>query len=464
MDAQGRESRSWRSVGLLGIAAMLAACSLKAVTFTPDGTQGSDAGPSVGLPGQGSDAGPAAATCSDGIQNGDETDRDCGGSCGPCAVGLACSAGADCTSRSCQAAVCRAPSCSDGIQNGDETDRDCGGSCGACAVGLACAGSADCSSRSCQDALCRDPSCSDGIQNGDETDRDCGGSCGGCADGATCLAADNCQSRVCTNSSCQVATCTDQVQNGAETSTDCGGSCAGCGIGISCGVDGDCLAGGICDAQVCRFARSCAELQQHRPGSPDGVYSIAPAGVPFAAVCDVARGGWTLLLKANGDPTLGYGAVFWTDTNLLDPTDLTTGPGNAKYQSFLDLPITTLLGDLDGFRYTQAFPLPITAHDIFSNGPSYVMGYPTFNTGAPNWATQPNCQIFGVDTDKGFGLTRFGWSANQEDDCTSNDTAIGFGLQNNAVASRGAGYECLAGGCVPDIIVNQPGNGLLWGR
>lgn len=47
----------------------------------------------------------AGPTCSDGIQNGDETGVDCGGSVCP-----AC------------------PSCNDGIQNGDETGIDCGGS------------------------------------------------------------------------------------------------------------------------------------------------------------------------------------------------------------------------------------------------------------------------------------------------------------------------------------------------
>jgi len=44
-------------------------------------------------------------TCSDGIQNGNETGVDCGGSCPAC------------------------PTCTDGIQNGDEEGVDCGGSC-----------------------------------------------------------------------------------------------------------------------------------------------------------------------------------------------------------------------------------------------------------------------------------------------------------------------------------------------
>ena len=71
-------------------------------------------------------------TCDDGIQNGDETGVDCGGSDCP-----------DC------------PTCEDGIQNGDETGVDCGGpDCPDCPVV---------------------PTCDDGIQNGDETGVDCGG-------------------------------------------------------------------------------------------------------------------------------------------------------------------------------------------------------------------------------------------------------------------------------------------------
>ncbi len=49
---------------------------------------------------------PGCPRCDDGVQNGDETGVDCGGSsCAAC------------------------PSCNDGVQNGDETGVDCGGSC-----------------------------------------------------------------------------------------------------------------------------------------------------------------------------------------------------------------------------------------------------------------------------------------------------------------------------------------------
>ena len=91
-------------------------------------------------------------TCTDGIQNGDETGVDCGGSiCAPCST---------------------PPTCTDGIQNGDETGVDCGGTtCAPCST---------------------PPTCSDGIQNGNETGVDCGGTdCQPCSTGCTTQSIDD---------------------------------------------------------------------------------------------------------------------------------------------------------------------------------------------------------------------------------------------------------------------------------
>ncbi len=84
--------------------------------------------------------GGSGPTCTDGVQNGQETGVDCGGPVCP-----AC------------------PTCNDGIQNGSETDVDCGGpDCPAC------------------------PTCFDGVQNGQETGVDCGGpDCAPCNPGGT---------------------------------------------------------------------------------------------------------------------------------------------------------------------------------------------------------------------------------------------------------------------------------------
>src|SRR5690606_20484854 len=71
------------------------------------------------------------------------------------------------------------PSCEDGVRNGIESDKDCGGDCEGCPIGSACGRDRDCQSGICDmstDAPARCVSCDDGKQNGEELGIDCGGS------------------------------------------------------------------------------------------------------------------------------------------------------------------------------------------------------------------------------------------------------------------------------------------------
>lgn len=92
--------------------------------------------------------------CYDGILNGAETDVDCGGGCGACPVGSACSADSDCDTQRCQSSVCVTP-CTDGVKDDAETDVDCGGgTCPKCALNKACSVTADCASGQCTSGKC----------------------------------------------------------------------------------------------------------------------------------------------------------------------------------------------------------------------------------------------------------------------------------------------------------------------
>ncbi|MEO7329244.1 MAG: hypothetical protein ABI193_11740 [Minicystis sp.] len=77
-----------------------------------------------------------APSCGDTVKNGTETDIDCGGKCASqnmrCGSGHHCVAPNDCGSGVCQAGFCQQPICTDGVKNGNETDIDCGGNCGPC--------------------------------------------------------------------------------------------------------------------------------------------------------------------------------------------------------------------------------------------------------------------------------------------------------------------------------------------
>jgi hypothetical protein len=242
--------------------------------------------------------------CTDGVQDADETDVDCGGAtCAPCADTRTCKVGADCTSKICDGTLhCAVPTCTDGVQNGNETDKDCGGAgymgapaCLPCADRLHCASNADCLHGDCYGSgpgTC--VSCADGLQDGHETGVDCGGAeCDAqgktCAVGVACVVAADCTSAVCLangvcgllpdGSSCTAsAQCTNANCIGAPGSliccnTACAGTCQACTMALTgvatgtcaplragtlapagqcaasppCGNDGKCAVGGVCE-------------------------------------------------------------------------------------------------------------------------------------------------------------------------------------------------------------------------
>jgi hypothetical protein len=104
---------------------------------------------------------PPPTTCTNGQRDALESDVDCGGAyCASqgklCPINKACTTNLDCQSRLCKSFVCETASCTDGVQNGQETGVDCGGTCGACLlVGSACMTSNDCGGgQTCDRGVC----------------------------------------------------------------------------------------------------------------------------------------------------------------------------------------------------------------------------------------------------------------------------------------------------------------------
>lgn len=225
---------SW--CGLLG-GLLLFGCDSDGVVVTVDSGPPFDADVEV-------DAGPGESDCFDGRRNGDETDRDCGGSCARCDEGRACLEGSDCRTGACIDDVCAEPSCDDGVQNQDESDADCGGSiCELCDAEQRCRDDDDCESASCRGNVCQEAECDDGRFNGRETDVDCGGpDCDGCGTGGACTRRTDCLSQICgMDMTCVAPSCNDNITNGTESDRDCGGSmCRGCRDRQMCFSNADC--------------------------------------------------------------------------------------------------------------------------------------------------------------------------------------------------------------------------------
>ncbi len=176
------------------------------------------------------------SSCTDGVQNGDETGIDCGGSCAACPTCTDGIQNGNETGVDCGGACTACNTCSDGIQNGNETGVDCGGSCASC------------------------PTCSDGIQNGDETGVDCGGACASCNTCSDGIQNGNETGVDCGGACASCATCSDGIQNGTETGVDCGGSCsacASCSDGIQNGDETGVDCGGSCSACPAEPSGSC---------------------------------------------------------------------------------------------------------------------------------------------------------------------------------------------------------------
>ena len=190
----------------------------------------------------------------------------------------------------------RAANCKDKMQNGDETDVDCGGStCPTCADSKKCKTNTDCTSGLCDTSVtpnvCKAaPShCSDNTKSGDETDVDCGGSCPTkCADSKGCTKAGDCTSGVCTRSQCAAPSCTDGVKNGTETDVDCGGSCTKCATGKGCAKNADC-ATGTCDTTatppVCKGLPGPDAGVDATTSSPDFGSSSGIDSLPLDYIC-----------------------------------------------------------------------------------------------------------------------------------------------------------------------------------
>ncbi len=282
-------SRRPRWISAFFVVSILASCSSPSSDDSDptDDTPNPDGTPSSSLDAGGDPNSPDAS------QSSGPTDDGCGGAnAPPCADGKKCLVGKDCESLSCQDGRCVAATSKDGIQNGDESDVDCGGSSTSappCDDGKTCLKPEDCTSLSCN-GTCQAATSTDGVVNGTETDVDCGGGTApACADGKKCSAGTDCTSLVCKDAVCQAPRGDDQVKNGDESDVDCGGTQTGaprCNVGSACNMHGDCASDGCDYAGKCTVGRSCT---RHLGGDTCGAGEIEDPAHQHESCCATAK-------------------------------------------------------------------------------------------------------------------------------------------------------------------------------
>ncbi len=409
--------------------------------------------------------------CNGDAADGCEVDtRTSASNCGACARMCTASGG----TATCEASVCRIAGCMSGrgdcdmmVGNGCETDLTATVSnCGAC--GNACPARANatptCAMGACGIACNAGFGNCDGMAaNGCETDlRSTVTACGAC--GAACSltnATPTCAAGACAVASCDAGfgNCDGVAANGCETNVQstaahcgtCGRACtyanaAGVCRGGACSM-GTCDAGfSDCDynpANGCETRGACvyASCNAISRSAPSGVYTLGAAGATWNAYCDMTNdgGGWTLVMKVPGrDGRFLYSAAIWADTSVLNDTSTDLSTTAAKFRGFSTLPFTQLrLGMVDGApRYivvnVSATALP-SLRDVFA-GPTR-----STSAGRAAWlrlpassSLQPYCNAEGFNLQVGsYQAVRLGILGNQENDCGSPDSRIGFGGQYN---------------------------------
>jgi hypothetical protein len=184
-----------------------------------------------------------AATCNDGIKDGNETDVDCGGSCPGCPNSEDCNVGGDCQSGYCNSGKCAACSSDGNCASGNYCNS---GSCSAAqATGQACTGGdgTQCSSGNCVDGFC--------------CDMPCNGTCQACSNMLKGAGPDGHCGDIKAGSDPKMQ-CTDMgaASCGNDGSCDGNGACQNYGMATQC-VAAGCNAGELTTARFCSGTGTC---------------------------------------------------------------------------------------------------------------------------------------------------------------------------------------------------------------
>ncbi len=312
--------------------------------------------------------------------------------------------------------------------------------------------------------------CDDGPNNGmyNSCLADCSGQGPFCGDGAmdgpeACDDGNQVDDDACTNA-CEAAACGDGiVQMGAGEVCDDGvndGSYGGCmadclALGPSCG-DGNIDQGDeTCDDQNgdstdgclgnCAVPASCAEILAFDPAAMDGVHALGVGGVNWQAHCDMTTdgGGWTLAAKLGNTDGWAYQNQRWTNNMTFNANMPDYDHTQAKLETWNQVPFTeVLLGMESPITMNNPPQAPVyvqfdqAANSLFElfSPDVYVpttLTRATWLTYVPMNSLQPNCNREGFNNaPNGNAATRvrIGILGNNQNDCTSPDSALGFGF------------------------------------
>lgn len=188
-------------------------------------------------------------------------------------------------------------------------------------------------------------------------------------------------------------------------------------------------------------AASCQSIYANCPGAGSRVYWLQPPAdsSPFQAYCDMANdgGGWTLVAKLDGNQqTWAYGSAHWTTNDTFGASDPAFDRSEAKIEGFNTMPFSALrLGMVDA-NVPRWLVVSASGSSLLAK---FKAGFSATSASRAGWyslmsnpQTEPNCNQEGFDsaTATGDGVSvRLGIITNNEFDCNTPDSYIGYGGQ-----------------------------------
>eukprot|EP00118_Oscarella_pearsei_P015905 m.147719 g.147719 ORF g.147719 m.147719 type:complete len:298 (+) comp38471_c0_seq1:224-1117(+) len=202
-------------------------------------------------------------------------------------------------------------------------------------------------------------------------------------------------------------------------------------------------------------AISCLALSKLN-GHRAGVYWIKPSShyPSFKTYC--TEDGYTLIMKIDGSKqTFSYGSSLWTSKTALNEHLVAFDNNEAKLPSFWTLPFSQLRLEMTAGHARKHVTLQKSAksfyHIMFGSRyhPTNI-GRNTWKSLIPDSSLQPHCNKEGFNVRLGNSV-RIGILSNQENDCLSPDSFIGFGVQSTSCRRDFRPNSCgNMASCTPD--------------
>jgi hypothetical protein len=223
--------------------------------------------------------------------------------------------------------------------------------------------------------------------------------------------------------------------------------------------EGGCPGNGYCNGSECVY-HSCIARLLSAPKTPSGVYWVDPDGQDgapaFRAFCEMVLdgGGWTLLLKIDGQSdTFHHDDAIWENADTLHPESPDLDDKEAKLAGFSSIPFEYLRVGMVESGSTHWLILPIAATSLRA----LMEGdYQATNAGRSAWERLPargslqvNCNREGINVDTPQASVRIGIVANNQSDCSTCNSFIGFGAKGNTTGELSCG----------NIAATSPDNG-----